>query len=210
MIGRVVLAGIEILDCGHKVGLKGVDNGAVWFHSVRVPRTAILNKFADVGPDGKYTSSIASSGTFTPPTYHSFPAVVGETRCLLMDRSSNVGSRYLWFFVTHASQNARGCGMVGKRFAATLSALVTGRLAIVGGSITIMRIALITAIRYAHVRRQFGPPGGAEVTLMEYTTHSYRLMPLLAQFVALDFARRYVHQRYASTSRGCASLKGRD
>ncbi|XVE49994.1 hypothetical protein DITRI_Ditri01bG0126600 [Diplodiscus trichospermus] len=49
---------IRIADCGHKIGLNGVDNGRIWFDNVRVPRENLLNSVADVSPDGKYLSSI--------------------------------------------------------------------------------------------------------------------------------------------------------
>lgn len=52
--------GVTIEDCGHKAGLNGVDNGRLWFDQVRVPRTDLLNRYGDVGPDGAYTSSIES------------------------------------------------------------------------------------------------------------------------------------------------------
>ena len=55
--GRV-LDGVRIEDCGHKLGLNGVDNGRIWFDHVRVPRTALLNQFADVTPEGRYDSPI--------------------------------------------------------------------------------------------------------------------------------------------------------
>ncbi|GAA2856176.1 acyl-CoA dehydrogenase [Pseudonocardia halophobica] len=54
--------GVEIGDCGHKAGLNGVDNGRLTFRSVRVPREALLNRFADVSPDGTYSSSIENEG----------------------------------------------------------------------------------------------------------------------------------------------------
>ena len=41
-------AGVRIEDDGRKMGLNGVDNGRLWFDDVRVPRTALLNRFADV------------------------------------------------------------------------------------------------------------------------------------------------------------------
>ncbi len=53
-----VLPGVRIEDCGPKMGLNGVDNGRIWFDSVRVPREALLNQFADVSPEGEYSSSI--------------------------------------------------------------------------------------------------------------------------------------------------------
>lgn len=54
--------GVRIEDDGLKMGLNGVDNGKLWFDHVRVPRTALLNRFADVAPDGTYSSEIESPG----------------------------------------------------------------------------------------------------------------------------------------------------
>ncbi len=55
-----VLPGVRIEDCGRKIGLNGVDNGRIWFSGVRVPRTALLNRYADVTEDGVYVSDIES------------------------------------------------------------------------------------------------------------------------------------------------------
>ncbi|CDP15892.1 unnamed protein product [Coffea canephora] len=49
---------IRIADCGHKIGLNGVDNGRLWFDNVRIPRENLLNSVADVSPDGQYLSAI--------------------------------------------------------------------------------------------------------------------------------------------------------
>ena len=51
--------GVTIEDCGEKMGLNGVDNGRISFDRVRVPRRALLNRFADVDEDGTYSSPIA-------------------------------------------------------------------------------------------------------------------------------------------------------
>ncbi|MFD6878972.1 MULTISPECIES: acyl-CoA dehydrogenase family protein [unclassified Streptomyces] len=50
--------GVRIEDDGRKMGLNGVDNGRIRFDGVRVPREALLNRFADVTPDGVYESAI--------------------------------------------------------------------------------------------------------------------------------------------------------
>ncbi len=52
--------GVRIEDSGEKLGLNGIDNGRLWFDSVRVPRENLLNRFADITPDGEYVSPIAS------------------------------------------------------------------------------------------------------------------------------------------------------
>ncbi|XP_065875944.1 acyl-coenzyme A oxidase 3, peroxisomal-like [Euphorbia lathyris] len=49
---------IRIADCGHKIGLNGVDNGRIWFNNVRIPRENLLNSVADVSSDGQYLSAI--------------------------------------------------------------------------------------------------------------------------------------------------------
>ncbi len=51
-------AGVRIEDDGLKLGLNGVDNGRLWFDGVRVPREALLDRFADVAEDGTYSSEI--------------------------------------------------------------------------------------------------------------------------------------------------------
>ncbi|KAK9670463.1 hypothetical protein RND81_13G203800 [Saponaria officinalis] len=66
-----VLPGVEIHDCGHKIGLNGVDNGALRFRGVRIPRDNLLNRFGDVSRDGKYTSSL-------PTINKRFAATLGE------------------------------------------------------------------------------------------------------------------------------------
>ncbi len=52
--------GVTIEDCGAKEGLNGVDNGRLTFDQIRVPREDLLNRFADVSPEGVYSSPIAS------------------------------------------------------------------------------------------------------------------------------------------------------
>ncbi|WP_440712295.1 acyl-CoA dehydrogenase family protein [Gordonia sp. FQ] len=54
------LPGVTTSDCGDKGGLPGVDNGRILFDHVRVPRTALLNRYADVDADGTYSSPIES------------------------------------------------------------------------------------------------------------------------------------------------------
>lgn len=65
------LDGIEIGDCGDKMGLHGVDNGFLRFTHVRVPRENLLNRFGDVAIDGTYQSDIKSDD-------RRFAAMLGE------------------------------------------------------------------------------------------------------------------------------------
>ncbi|WP_298806285.1 acyl-CoA dehydrogenase [uncultured Pseudokineococcus sp.] len=57
-----LLPGVEVEDDGVKAGLNGVDNGRIRFTGVRVPREDLLDRFAQVAPDGSYASSIESPG----------------------------------------------------------------------------------------------------------------------------------------------------
>mmetsp|Transcript_17649 Transcript_17649/g.28987 ORF Transcript_17649/g.28987 Transcript_17649/m.28987 type:complete len:690 (-) Transcript_17649:576-2645(-) len=68
---KKTMPGVTIGDCGHKVGLNGVDNGFIMFDHVRIPRQNLLNRFGDVSPDGIYTTPI-------PDGNRRFGAVVGE------------------------------------------------------------------------------------------------------------------------------------
>ncbi|WP_130442201.1 acyl-CoA dehydrogenase [Kribbella rubisoli] len=52
------LPGVTLSDCGPKLGLNGVDNGRIVFDQVRVPREALLDRYAQVDADGNYTSGI--------------------------------------------------------------------------------------------------------------------------------------------------------
>ncbi|CAH9082072.1 unnamed protein product [Cuscuta europaea] len=81
---------IRIADCGHKIGLNGVDNGRIWFDNLRVPRENLLNLVADVTSDGEYVSAIKdpdqrfgalmaplTTGRVTIPTVVTYAAKVG-------------------------------------------------------------------------------------------------------------------------------------
>ncbi len=54
------LDGVRIEDCGHKLGLNGVDNGRLYFDSVRVPRLNLLDRYGSVSEAGDYSSPIES------------------------------------------------------------------------------------------------------------------------------------------------------
>ncbi|GLC47166.1 hypothetical protein PLESTB_001388100 [Pleodorina starrii] len=66
-----LLPGVEIRDCGYKVGLNGIDNGAIRFTHVRVPRGNLLDRFASVDKSGRYSSPLTSQA-------RRFAATLGE------------------------------------------------------------------------------------------------------------------------------------
>ncbi|HJS01057.1 MAG TPA: acyl-CoA dehydrogenase, partial [Flavobacterium sp.] len=55
-----VLKGITIGDCGHKMGLNGVDNGTISFDNVIIPKENMLDRFASVNDQGEFESPIPS------------------------------------------------------------------------------------------------------------------------------------------------------
>lgn len=52
------LEGVEIREMGLKIGLNGVDNAALLFHNVRIPRVNMMNKYCDVTENGEFKSDI--------------------------------------------------------------------------------------------------------------------------------------------------------
>ncbi|CAG9330240.1 unnamed protein product [Blepharisma stoltei] len=50
--------GVTLGDCGHKSGLQGIDNGFLLFKNYRVPYDALLDKYSQISPDGKFKSHI--------------------------------------------------------------------------------------------------------------------------------------------------------
>lgn len=54
------LPGVTIEDCGHKMGLNGVDNGIIYFDNVVIPYENMLDRFAQVNEAGEFVSPIPS------------------------------------------------------------------------------------------------------------------------------------------------------
>ena len=144
--GRV-LPGVHIEDCGAKEGLNGVDNGRIRFDAARVPRDALLDRFAQVTPEGEYHSPIPSPG---------------------------------------------------RRFFTMLGTLIAGRISIAAASQAVAKKALVIAVRYTSVRRQFGPAAGPEVPVLDYLALQRELLPRLARTYAMAFAVRDLIRRYAN------------
>lgn len=130
--------GVKIGDMGPKIGLNGVDNGFLVFDNYRISKSLLMNRNADVTPDGQYVAKVSDKK---------------------------------------------------KRMGASFGILSAGRVGIIGMSILNMEKALVIAMRYACVRRQFGPdPSDSASTnftqkewpIIEYQTHQWRLFPYLA------------------------------
>ena len=50
--------GVKIWDMGHKIGINGIDNGALWLDNVRVPRDYLLDKTSSMSASGEFSSSV--------------------------------------------------------------------------------------------------------------------------------------------------------
>jgi acyl-CoA oxidase len=97
-----------------------------------------------------------------------------------------------------------------KRFFTMLGALVQGRVSISAASVTAAKTALTIAVRYGLRRRQFGPPGGEEVVVLDYRTHQRRLMPALAKTYALHFAQQELTAKFDAVFSGRSEHPDRD
>lgn len=83
-----------------------------------------------------------------------------------------------------------------QRFFTMLGTLVGGRISISAGALSAAKSALTITIRYAAKRRQFGAPGEQETLLINYPIHRRRLLPLLANAYAIDFAQKHLVKQY--------------
>jgi len=77
-----------------------------------------------------------------------------------------------------------------KRFFTMLGTLVGGRLCVPISGLSATKKALNIAVNFALTRKQFGPPGKAEQSIMDYPTHQKKLMPLIANAYAYHFAHQ--------------------
>ena len=87
-----------------------------------------------------------------------------------------------------------------KRFFTMIGTLVGGRVSVAAASLTAMKTALTIAVRYGAIRRQFGPAGQPENSILNYRSHKKRLLPRVAEAYALNAATQYVRQRYLDRS----------
>ncbi len=91
-----------------------------------------------------------------------------------------------------------------KRFFTMLGTLVGGRISVAAGAVSVAKVALTIAVRYASARRQFGATDGREVPLLAYPTHARRLLPRLAATYVLHFALDALKARFGEVQRGAS------
>ena len=61
--------------------------------------------------------------------------------------------------------------------------------------------AVTVAVRYGAMRRQFGPAGGPEISVLDYRSQQEKLMPLLASAFGIHFTTRFLVTQYAEAKR---------
>ncbi len=57
-----------------------------------------------------------------------------------------------------------------------------------------MKVVMITSLKYAQTRKQFGPKNQSEYPVIKYKIHQTTLLPLLAATYALHFAAYFVRR----------------
>jgi acyl-CoA oxidase len=109
--------------------------------------------------------------------------------------------------ITDDGQYRSGIKSDSSRFFTMIGTLVNGRITMALAANSMAKSALTIAIRYAARRRQFG--GGIQETLLlDYPATQRRLMPLLANVYAFDFAvKRLARIREQSPPTGARSVE---
>ena len=91
-----------------------------------------------------------------------------------------------------------------RRFFTMLGTLVAGRMSIASASVSVSKVALTMATRYAAQRRQFGPEGEPEVPVLTYQSVQRTLLTQLATTYALDAALHTLVTRYTRAAESTA------
>lgn len=93
----------------------------------------------------------------------------------------------------------------------TYGALLGGRTSMVTDSSNSAKKALTVAIRYGAVRRQFSSAGNElETQLLDYPIHQRRLMPLLAQAIAVGFTALILEEMLVDLTEALETLEPND
>ena len=85
-----------------------------------------------------------------------------------------------------------------KRLGRMLSSLIRGRTSVSSCSEVNLKHSLTIAIRWAAIRKQFGPPNSPEVSILDYQLTRTRLMPHLGNLFASSAACEFTFLRFDS------------
>jgi len=93
----------------------------------------------------------------------------------------------------------------------TYGALLGGRTSMVADSSNTAKKALTIAVRYAAIRRQFAQKGNKlETQILDYPIHQRRLLPLVAQAIAMNFTAMKLQEMYEDMTQSLDRLKPGD
>lgn len=93
----------------------------------------------------------------------------------------------------------------------TYGALLGGRTSMVADSSNTAKKALTIAVRYAAVRRQFASQGNTvETQLLDYPIHQRRLLPFVAQAIAIGFTGQKLSAMYNDMTESLERLEPGD
>jgi acyl-CoA oxidase len=112
--------------------------------------------------------------------------------------SDNLLNRYS--NITEAGKFETTISHPGTRFNTTIDALVGGRIAVAAMAISLTKLGLLIATRYAASRKQFGPPKKEEVSILDYLTHQRRLFVPMATVIGFQLGLNYAKERFVSRS----------
>lgn len=110
----------------------------------------------------------------------------------LLDRISQINSN--GEFVSSVKRKEKRLGLL-------LTSLIRGRSAVIGSSEGNLKNALTTAIRWAAVRKQFGPREGIEIPILDYPLTRFRIVPVLANLFGIKAAAEIIFQGYLVVSK---------
>lgn len=86
------LPGIDIGEIGHKKGFYGVSNGFLGFKNVRIPRTNMMMRNAEVKPDGTFVKNPNSVLTYF--TMVMMRCMVAKDNATLLAIAATIATRY--------------------------------------------------------------------------------------------------------------------
>lgn len=88
------LTGVEVGDIGPKMGYNGVDNGFLRFDHVRIPRDAMLMRFAQVSEDGMYSPPPPENAKASYATMVYVRATIVRDAGDFLGRAVTIATRY--------------------------------------------------------------------------------------------------------------------
>lgn len=153
----------------------------------------------DKGPHAFVVPTVTESGERTPGI-----TITDMGRKMGLNGVDNVRIRFnnvriprTWGLSRYGGINEDGeyvtsLSKASTRFNAMLGALTCCRISVVTGNLYGTRFCLATAIKYAHMRRQFGPDNAPELPIMSYPTTQTRLLIPLSAHIALTLMEKSI------------------